>query len=414
MSAAERSPDQPAAHPDRDGSAGDDGRVAHPTLALGAAIALSASGALPAFLTGSLGVQIKGDLEISDTMLGAAVAALFGTAMLTTAVAGHVADRLGWQRSIRLAAAFAGTALAGAAIAGGAYVGLVTFLMVGGIAFAITTPTTNLVLARTVPTERRGLAFGIQQSAVPLSTLLAGLAVPVIALTIGWRWSFALALVLPLTAVVAATAADGGAMPDVPDEQARTRFAVPSALLHLAAAGAFAALSLGAMHGFVVISAVRSGIAEGTAGVLVAASSLLAIGVRIRAGRQIDRVDADGFRRTAVMMALGSVGFALLAVQSAPLVVPAMVLVYGAGWGWPGLFQYGVTRMFPAAPARATGIIQTGFASGTAVGPIAFGFAADRLGYTWAWSGVAMASVVAAVLVDVAARRLRGSLASTA
>ena len=48
----------------------------------------------------------------------------------------------------------------------------------------------NAALARHVPAHRQGLSFGVKQAAIPVSTLLAGAAVPTIALTAGWRWAF--------------------------------------------------------------------------------------------------------------------------------------------------------------------------------------------------------------------------------
>ena len=51
----------------------------------------------------------------------------------------------------------------------------------------------NTSLSRQVPAGRQGLSFGVKQAAIPVSTLLAGAAVPVVALTVGWRWAFVLA-----------------------------------------------------------------------------------------------------------------------------------------------------------------------------------------------------------------------------
>ena len=409
MSTADEAANENRPDPDDKRSADDAGATGS-AIAMGAAIAIAASGVLPAFLTGALAVQIKADLAISDTLLGAAVAVLFATATLIAAVAGRIADRLGWQRSVRVVATFAATALGGVAITGRTYVGLLVFLMVGGVAFAMATPTANLLLARSVPTARRGMAFGINQAAIPLSTLLAGLAVPAVALTVGWRWSFAIALVLPLIAISAASIATPRAAEARPARSPSAPFVAPAALRLLAVGGALSALSIGALHGFAVVSAVRSGISEGPAGLLLAVSSLLAISVRVVVGWRIDKVDSDGFTWAVVMMAVGSAGYALLAVQSAALVPVGMFLAYGAGWGWPGLFQYAITQTFHVKPASATGITQTGFASGTALGPIGFGFVADRLGYGWSWSAVVVSSLLAAALTDVAARRLRATL----
>ena len=47
-----------------------------------------------------------------------------------------------------------------------------------------------------MPSPYRSLAFGLKQSSVPLATFLSGLAIPFVALTLGWRWAFVLAAAL--------------------------------------------------------------------------------------------------------------------------------------------------------------------------------------------------------------------------
>jgi 4-diphosphocytidyl-2-C-methyl-D-erythritol kinase len=47
------------------------------------------------------------------------------------------------------------------------------------------------LLARRVEVARRATAFAVKQSAIPAAMLLGGLAVPALALTVGWRWAFA-------------------------------------------------------------------------------------------------------------------------------------------------------------------------------------------------------------------------------
>src|SRR5829696_7279082 len=58
--------------------------------------------------------------------------------------------------------------------------------VIAGLANAVSHTAANLSLAREVPASRQGLSFGIKQAAIPVATLLAGLAVPTIAVTLGW------------------------------------------------------------------------------------------------------------------------------------------------------------------------------------------------------------------------------------
>ena len=62
----------------------------------------------------------------------------------------------------------------------------------------------NLTLSRSVPAHRLGLSFGVKQAAIPLATLLAGAAVPAVALTVGWRWAYVIASGLAVLALLGA------------------------------------------------------------------------------------------------------------------------------------------------------------------------------------------------------------------
>ena len=99
-------------------------------------------------------------------------------------------ERIGPHRGMRLAAAGSAASLLGVALwpvlerAG-------RLPRPRGLANAVSHPAANLSLAREVPAGRQGLSFGIKQAAIPVATLLAGLAVPTIAVTLGWRWAFA-------------------------------------------------------------------------------------------------------------------------------------------------------------------------------------------------------------------------------
>jgi MFS family permease len=67
---------------------------------------------------------------------------------------------------------------------------MVGLLGLSAAANALGQLSSNSALARHVPAHRQGLSFGVKQAAIPVSTLLAGAAVPTIALTAGWRWAF--------------------------------------------------------------------------------------------------------------------------------------------------------------------------------------------------------------------------------
>ena len=59
--------------------------------------------------------------------------------------------------------------------------------MVAGWGNGVGQPASNDLIARAVSSTRHGLAYGTKQAAIPLATMVAGIAVPVVAIPLGWR-----------------------------------------------------------------------------------------------------------------------------------------------------------------------------------------------------------------------------------
>jgi MFS family permease len=144
------------------------------------AAAMTALGALPVFLLSAQSVRVRQDLEFGEPELGLAVSLFFGAAALTSLASGALADRFGRRTSTIAAGTLATAGAAGVALGSLSYPLLLILLVVCGVANAALQTTANLLLAHSVPRARQGLAFGVKQSAVPVATLLAGLAVPTI------------------------------------------------------------------------------------------------------------------------------------------------------------------------------------------------------------------------------------------
>jgi MFS family permease len=363
------------------------------------AVAVATAGVLPAFLTGGLAVHLRGELDFGAGALGLAVAAFFATSSLASAIMGSLVERIGSHLGMRLAAVGSATSLLGVSLFAGSLEGLVACLVLGGLANAVAHPATHLSLAREVPAGRQGFSFGIKQAAIPAATLLAGLAVPGIAITFGWRWAFAggAALALAVALFVPAGTARAPRRP----EQAREKDVRTASLVLLALGvglGSTAATPLGA---FVVESAVAAGMRVGTAGLLLALGSAFGIAVRVAFGRLADGMTGGRLRLVAAMLGFGVVGFVLLATGMSSLLVLGTLLAFGAGWGWPGLFNFAVVLTNPRAPAAATGITQTGASGGAALGPLVFGLVVEASSYGVAWlvCGAIALAALAAVLV---------------
>jgi MFS family permease len=364
------------------------------------AVAVATAGVLPAFLTGGLAVQVRGDLDFGAGALGVAVATFFVTSSLASAVMGRLVERVGAHRGMRLAAAGSAASLLGVALLATSWAWLVACLFLGGLANAVTHPATNLSLVREVQAGRQGLSFGVKQAAIPLATLLAGLAVPGIAVTLGWRWAFVggAALALAVAALVPA-GTSGDAVRRRGEARGKDARVRPLVLLALGIGlGSTAATPLGA---FLVESSVAAGMRVETAGLLLAAGSAVNIAVRVAFGHLADGMSGGRLLLVCGMLGIGVVGFVLLASGESGLIVPGALLAFAAGWGWPGLVNFAVVKTSPNAPAAATGITQTGASGGAALGPLLFGLVAEAASYDAAWlvSGAVALVALGAILI---------------
>ena len=341
-------------------------------------------------------MQVREELDFGADSLGLSIAAFFGFSSVMSVVMGRVVERLGSHNGMRMAAVGSAASLLGIALFARSFTGLVVCLMLGGLSNAVAHPAANLSLAREVPAGRQGLSFGVKQSAIPTATLFAGLAVPVIALTFGWRWAFVGAAALALLVAIVVPKETLGGVRQV--KEARAADAPIAAMVLLALGiglGSTAATPLGA---FVVGSAVESGFHVGTAGLLLALGSIASIVARIGLGNRADRMSGGRLRLVAVMLGVGVIGFALLSTGVSGFIVVGILLAFGAGWGWPGLFNFAIVKSNPNAPAAATGITQTGASGGAALGPLFFGFVVEETSYATAWmvcGAIALAALAA-------------------
>jgi sugar phosphate permease len=198
----------------------------HPRAWLNLALGVSAQTAgtvfvnTPAFLI--LLLHTQRGLTLAEAGLLAATPTV--GMVLTLFAWGALVDRIGerWVIAVGLAL----TALAAfAAMTVDGYVAIGAFLLVGGMASASTNSASGSLVVRWFPSNRRGLAMGIRQMAVPLGVTIAAVSVPVAAESGG----VPAALLVPglIAAVIALACALG--IRTAPQEAAVTRASAPSA-----------------------------------------------------------------------------------------------------------------------------------------------------------------------------------------
>jgi predicted MFS family arabinose efflux permease len=369
--------------------------------ALGAAVGATVAGVLPVFLAASLTQRMKADFAFGASALGLAVAVFHAVSAIVAPWLGRLVGRIGATRTLRLSCATTVVcSLAVAVLADSAAV-LIGLLALCGIANGGASPAASALLRATVAPRRRGVAFGAQLAGAPLGVLVAGLALPLVAAPLGWRWAYVAAALIAASAAMVAPAvaavrpaSASPAPPTVPP------LAESVYVIALAAACANAAGT--GVLAFLVTFCIDSGIDEQPAALLLSGVSLAAVLGRVGIGLSVDRRGADALATAIPLLVAGAVGAALLAPAEPVLIVGGALVVACLGWSWPGLFTLAAVAASPDAPARAVGVMMAGLFAGAVAGPLLVGALASEGSYEAAWLACAALSLVAAGVVQAA------------
>jgi len=367
---------------------------------------------LPAYLFGALSTQISAELGVGETSIGIALGFFFLVTAVSSPSVGRFADRRGARAGMRVSLLLGAMSTLVLGLLGRGPLTILAGLALSGVSMAMGAPAANLALVRRVRAHSLGLAFGLKQASAPAGTLIAGLSLPLLAAQLGWRWTMVVASVLPLLVLPLVVREEVGQVAVV----AGPASAVPSAsvrgmsrrlLVMLAVGFGFANVGATAAGTFLVPAALSVGYSISAAGVLLASVSVVGGVVRIAVGWRADRSSSHPFRTVGSMLLLGSAGYALAVVEGGVVVFAMATLVmFGAGWGWNGLFSMGIVLENPSTPSRATGTAYAGGYVGAALGPFLFGYAAENLGYATAWLVATGASLVGAGTILAVRRAL--------
>lgn len=368
------------------------------------AVATTTASVIPVFLVGGLAVQIDHELGFSPAGLGAVVALYFAAGALCSVPAGWLVERYGDKLTSRAGVLLSAASMLAIAGLARSYLSLLLIMMIGAVGNSLGQLSSNLSLARQVPKHRQGLSFGVKQSAIPLATLLAGAAIPTVALTVGWRWAFVVIAVLALLILPLAPRGPRPTMRCKGNSDPRAERAT-GPLIVLAFGATLAAGSASALGIFLVSSSVAQGIGAGTAGLVLTAGSMVGVTARIGNGWLADRRGGRHIQVVAATLGVGAGGLALLSLPGMWTLLVGTVLGFGLGWSWTGVLNFAVVRLNPLAPAAATSITQAGVYCGGCAGPLVFGVLAAH-SYPLAWLVSAGAMVVATIIMLVGRRLL--------
>lgn len=357
---------------------------------------------LPLYLTTAQAVRLQHELDFGRVELGLAVAFFYLASSISSRTLGPTIDRLGVTLSFRIGG---GLSMAASLTIGGlanGWVPIGLFLGLAGLSNTFAQLASNKAVVSEVGGSRQGFGFGMKQAAVPVGSLIAGLAVPLIGFDVSWRWPFVGAATVAALALVIAPH-----YPGVLPEPRRARAKLTGPLLTLTAA-AFVAGGLGnSVASFVVDAAASAGFSNGTAVRLLSVGSVAAILVRITAGLVIDKRQQRGVVELITTLGVSVIGFGVLAMagENQTLFVIGVVLSFAGAWGWPGIMYYVVTRTSRLPAATATGMVLSGAYLGTVVWPPLFGIAADEISYDATFT-IAAAMMLIALTAVVLSQRL--------
>lgn len=352
---------------------------------------------VPLYYVGAMSVQLREELAFGAAALGMLVAIFRVGAASSSSILGRVTDRIGALRAMRYSLLIAAGSTLGVALFARSWAALAVGIFGCGVSSSWGQLAANRYLIRVVRGGRQGLAFGIKQSAMPTAAMFAGLAVPSVALTLGWRAAFVIAAVLSLSL-----------LPFLPRPSTAPRPPAPAAEDRVAFRGSVRVLTFGIMFAMAAGSTlgaftVETGVAQGfsvrTASLMLSFGSLFSIVLRVIIGRMSDTWKDGHFDFVAGLLAVGSIGYVMFAVGGRTVTLLAIPIVFGAGWAFNGLFWFAALRLNPDAPGATAGVIMPGGMVGGVFGPALFGWIVEWAGFGAAWVSTAVFALLAAFLI---------------
>lgn len=362
------------------------------------------------YAIGTLGPFLVRDLQLRPGLLGYATMSTFGLAAFLSPLAGPLVDRLGSRRALSLL--FSAVALAYALIITiPGFLGMVAAVAVCGIAQALSNPVTNLLIAQRVPLEKKAFVVGLKQSGVQMGALFAGLALPGLATTFGWR--AALGMLLPIALLLAA-AGPYVAPPHTSAKRKAFQLPLPNRLLQLLMGVQLCAgIALSAFVTYLPIFATTHGVSPPLAGGMVALFGTMGIVSRVLLTPFGAKLRDESWL-LVVLLALAAI--ALGATMLADSASQWKLWLGAAGMGLTAVatnaVAMGMLLRDPAfgTPTNASGLLSTAFFGGFALGAPAYGAIFNTsFGATGAWSTLIAVVLSGSVLALAMALVRRGS-----
>ena len=288
--------------------------------------------------------------------VGVVLAAGWIGATVTLLPWGLAADRWGERVVLSLGLLGSAACLVGAAYAP-SFGALLLFLVLAGAAGASVNSASGRAVMHWFAAEERGFALGLRQTAIPLGGLAAALVVPRLSSSGGSEAAF-----LFLAGFAAVGALAGGlVVRSRPGEDGIERSSVLATLrdrrlVRLSAASGLYLYAQVAVISFgVVFLHDDHGLTDGQAALVIAVAQVLAVGLRIEAGRWSDALGLRvvPLRRVGLAIAGALAATAVLAAGPLWLLLPVLAVAGALSMAWNGLSFTAAAELAGAARSGA-------------------------------------------------------------
>ena len=373
----------------------------------------TALGGMPMWLMSAYSPQIVQTLSLPTTTYGALLGAFFGFSALTATTVGRYVNGINWLAGVSLTAMFSVIGLTFLAFFANSIPLIILGLFIAAWGNSFSQTSANKGLAEHVPVGLQGRAFGFKQAALPLSTFVVGLSVPLFSTEDNWRFAFVTISIISATVgilaisqirektavfkIVFARILDSGR--SFKTARAKKKQRAPRHLILLATGSGLATGATMSFAGFLVLFSVGIGFSLELAALVMALGSFAGVAARVSFGFWADKTQGGHLLLVQLLMLGGAAGLVVLALtDNIALLVIGTLLVFAMGWSWNGVFQYAIIRSDPSSSAFFTGVVQAAMMAGATIGPPLFALV-SQLSYSVAWIFLAITMVIAAGLV---------------
>ena len=347
----------------------------------------------------AIGVEIQNRFGLGPAGFGVVFAAVGLGSAVALIPAGMLVDRFGARPVLLIGAAINFSAYLPASVAPNAAL-FAAAIFLAGIGSSAVPVAGMSSLLREFPPERRGIALGWRQLAVPMGGAIGAAALPLLADVGGVR------LALVVTAFATASTASVFAWLSAAGGGTARRMRLDGALTArgmrpLLVVGLLYVYALGAALTYIVAAARDDGLSKPEAGALFVVLNLSAAASRLVWGRMADR--GGGTRRVRTLVEIGLLA-AVAGLAMAPvlhvgfvLAVPVTVALGFGCFGWNGVLYVTAGELVgPDRAARAVGVVSTMvFGAGSLAAPVS-GLVAEHAGYDVMWLTAAASSAAGA------------------